>query len=164
MSAQRGNDYGSYGGRWPAIVREYDADTRLCRVEIPGITDGADPLPNAEIEYGIGDKSIHPGNPDWETEIAVEVGDTVWVAFVAGDSRYPIITGYRNARRDNFTGQRRTWHQENISLEAHFDILLRAIENKLETLSGRITLMAGNEVIVQAAKRVKVVAERIDLN
>ena len=61
--------YGLMQGRYPAIVRSYDQARRTCRVEIPGLTDGADTLPEAEIEY--------------------PVGDTVWIAFIGGDPRYP---------------------------------------------------------------------------
>jgi len=50
-------DYGLMPGRYPAIVRSYNQARRTCRVEIPGLTDGADVLPEAEIEYPIGDKS-----------------------------------------------------------------------------------------------------------
>jgi hypothetical protein len=97
-------------GRYPAIVRSYDPSARQCRVEIPGITDGGDVFPLAEIEYPIGDKSrrgLHT------TEIEILPGDTVWVAFIGGDPRYPIITGYRNPNINNSLDWRR-WHHKNI--------------------------------------------------
>ena len=43
-----GETYGFWPGRYPAIVRGYDAGARMCRVEIPGLTDGGDVLPLAE--------------------------------------------------------------------------------------------------------------------
>ncbi|WP_211441388.1 hypothetical protein [Collimonas humicola] len=100
--------------RLPGIVRSYLAASRECRVEIPGLTDGADVLPLAEIEYPIGDKSRAASHA---TEIEILPGDLVWLAFEGGDPRYPIITGFRNARAGNAIDWRR-WHHANIELTA----------------------------------------------
>jgi hypothetical protein len=100
--------------RIPGIVRSYLAVSRECRVEIPGLTDGADVLPLAEIEYPIGDKSKAASHA---TEIEIVPGDLVWLAFEGGDPRYPIITGFRNARAGNAIDWRR-WHHANIELTA----------------------------------------------
>ena len=81
--------YGLMQGRYPAIVRSYDQARRTCRVEIPGLTDGADTLPEAEIEY--------------------PVGDTVWIAFIGGDPRY------RNPQAGNSVDWRR-YHHKNYEL------------------------------------------------
>ena len=113
-------DYGLMPGRYPAIVRSYNQARRTCRVEIPGLTDGADVLPEAEIEYPIGDKSRAGANT---TEIEMLAGDTVWVAFLAGDPRYPIITGYRNPQAGNSADWRR-WHHANIELVADAEMRL----------------------------------------
>ena len=43
-------EYGLMPGRYPAIVKTYSQARRTCRVEIPGLTDGGDVLPEAEIE------------------------------------------------------------------------------------------------------------------
>lgn len=112
----------TYGGKYPAIVREYDQASRMCRVEIPGITDGADILPQAEIEYPIGDKSR---SGEWETEIEILPGDTVWVMFVGGDPRYPLITGWRNPAVGNSSDWRR-WHHKNIEVIADDDVRIVA--------------------------------------
>ena len=40
-----GESYGFLPGRYPAIVRGYDAGARMCRVEIPGLTDGGPAVP-----------------------------------------------------------------------------------------------------------------------
>jgi hypothetical protein len=114
-------EYGHLPGRYPAIVRSYDQARRTCRVEIPGLTDGGDVLPEAEIEYPIGDKSR---TGKWETEIEILPGDTVWVSFIGGDARYPIITGWRNPQVGNSLDWRR-WHHANIESEA--DHVLREI-------------------------------------
>ena len=101
---------GRLAGKWPAVVKSYKASERICEVEIPGITDGDEGL-EAQIEYPIGDR------PDGTnaTEIAITKGDLVWIEFIQGDPRYPLITGYRNAKKGNQTGTRR-WQQKQIEL------------------------------------------------
>lgn len=113
-------EYGLMPGRYPAIVKTYSQARRTCRVEIPGLTDGGDVLPEAEIEYPIGDKSRAGANT---TEIEITPGDTVWVAFIGGDPRYPIITGYRNPQAGNSADWRR-WHHANIELIADAEMRL----------------------------------------
>ena len=121
----KSEDYGMLGGRYPAIIKKYDADKRECRVHIDGITDGAEVFPLAEIEYPIGDKSREG---KWETEIEIIEGDTVWVSFIGGDPRYPIITGWRNPQIKNSTKWRR-WHHENIELVADKVVSILADED-----------------------------------
>lgn len=104
--------YGLMQGRYPAIVRSYDQARRTCRVEIPGLTDGTDTFSKAEIEYPVGDKAAHGQYP---TEIEILPGDTVWIAFIGGDPRYPIITGYRNPQAGNSVDWRR-YHHKNYEL------------------------------------------------
>ena len=113
-------EYGLMPGRYPAIVKTYNQARRTCRIEIPGLTDGGDVLPEAEIEYPIGDKSRAGANT---TEIEITPGDTVWVAFIGGDPRYPIITGYRNPQAGNSADWRR-WHHANIELIADAEMRL----------------------------------------
>ena len=113
-------EYGLMPGRYPAIVKTYSQARRTCRIEIPGLTDGGDVLPEAEIEYPIGDKSRAGTNT---TEIEITPGDTVWVAFIGGDPRYPIITGYRNPQAGNSADWRR-WHHANIELIADAEMRL----------------------------------------
>lgn len=103
-----------FAGKYPAVVRSYNAKARTCRVEIPGITDGAELMPVAEIEYPIGDKSRAAAHA---TEIEILPGDLVWVEFIAGDPRYPLITGWRNPGAGNSTGWRRV-HHANIEFTA----------------------------------------------
>ena len=103
----------AYPGRYPAFVDSYDGPSRTCRVRIPGITDGGDVMPVAEIEYPIGDRSkgLQP------TEIEILKDDPVWVAFIGGDPRYPVITGYRNPGAGNSVDWRR-FHHANIEMTA----------------------------------------------
>lgn len=101
-------------GKWPAVVASYDKASRECRVQIPGLTDGGNEALLAEIEYPVGDKSKAGTN---STDILMLPGDDVWVEFLAGDPRYPIITGQRNPQTGNGTDWRR-WHQANIELLA----------------------------------------------
>jgi hypothetical protein len=114
-----------YPGRYPAIVDSYDGPTRTCRVKIPGITDGAEVMPVAEIEYPIGDRS----KGQHQTEIEILKGDSVWVAFMGGDPRYPIITGWRNPSVGNSTEWRR-FHHANIEMTA--DGVFRINADKFE--------------------------------
>ena len=113
-------EYGLMPGRYPAIVKTYNQARRTCRVEIPGLTDGGDVLPEAELEYALGDRSRSGTNT---TEIEITPGDTVWVAFIGGDPRYPIITGYRNPQSGNSADWRR-WHHANIELIADAEMRL----------------------------------------
>lgn len=138
------SNYGFMDGRYPAIVRSYDQARRTCRVEIPGLTDGADVLPEAEIEYPIGDKSRNGTNP---TEIEITAGDTVWISFIGGDPRYPIITGYRNPRTGNSVNWRR-FHHANIELLG----------------DSTIRIAVGSSEILIKPDSIKVTAGRIDLN
>ncbi|MFA5920131.1 MAG: hypothetical protein WC856_02420 [Methylococcaceae bacterium] len=137
------NNNTAYGGRYPAIVKTYDPVTRTCRIDIPGITTGADSLLLAEIEFPIGDKSR---NGVWQTEIEILPEDTVWVAFINGDSRYPIITGYRNPQVGNSVDVRR-WHHKNIDLNATLD------------LTGE-----GTNIILTASTKVTIVAPTVEIN
>lgn len=130
--------YGSLSGRYPAIVRSYDAASRTCRVSIPSITDGSDDLPIAEIEYAIGDKSRSGANA---TEIEILPGDTVWVAFITGDARYPIITGYRNPKGGNDVAYRRIHH-------ANIEAVAEAVMNLIA--GGALLVKSGASVTVQA--------------
>ena len=131
-------DYGFMPGRYPAIVKSYSQSRRTCRVEIPGLTDGGDVLPEAELEYSIGCKSR---NGDFATEYEILPGDTVWVAFIGGDSRYPIVTGYRNPQSGNSVDWRR-FHHRNMELLA--DRLMNFIAG------GDLLVKSGTHVTVQA--------------
>lgn len=137
-------EYGLMPGRYPAIVKTYSQARRTCRVEIPGLTDGGDVLPEAEIEYPIGDKSRAGANT---TEIEITPGDTVWVAFIGGDPRYPIITGYRNPQAGNSADWRR-WHHANMELLA--DTLMK--------------LIAGSDVLIKSGTHVTVQAPKVTVD
>jgi hypothetical protein len=136
----RNNNYGNYRGRFPAVVKKYDAEKRMCRVEIPGITgDSSDieSLPWAEIEYPIGDKSrkIPP------TEIDIIPDDPVWVDFINADQRYPIITGWRNPRRGNSEDWRR-WRHDNVEIIARDAIRLVCGTSSIEIYPDHIWIDA----------------------
>lgn len=111
--------------RWPGEVVSYDGPTRLCRVRIEGVTDGSAELPQATIQYPIGDR------PE-ETEIDIRPGDLVWLAFEAGDARFPIITGYRTPREGNSIDWRRLFHA-NIELTATGVLRLNATNIQLNS-------------------------------
>lgn len=121
-------------GEWPAVVRQYDGDRREVRVEIPGLADGAEELPVAQIRYPIGDKSHH-------TEIRILDGDPVWIVFERGDPRRPIITGYRNPNEGNVVKYRR-FHHENIETDAD--------ETQKHTAGKTYTVDAGTDINIKA--------------
>ena len=137
-------------GRWPAIVQEIDRGRREVRVEIPGVTDGAEELPIAEIEYPIGDKSEH-------TEIRFVVGDRVWVDFINGDPRWPIITGFRTKHTGNEVGWRR-WHHDNIESEADTDQTHGAGNDFAMSAGSDFGIDAGNDFGVDAGNNAELVA------
>lgn len=145
-------EYGIMPGRYPAIVKTYSQTKRTCRVEIPGLTDGGDVMPEAEIEYPIGDKSKSGAH---STEIEIVPGDTVWVAFIGGDPRYPIITGWRNPQTGNSTDWRR-WHHANMELLADTLMKLIAGGNFLIKSGATVTVEAGAELNVTAIGSVTV--------
>jgi hypothetical protein len=132
----------NYPGLRPGIVRGYDPISRMCPVEIPGITDGATEFPLAEIQYTIGDKSANSAH---NTEIEILAGDPVWIMFENGDERFPIITGYRNPRSGNPSGTRR-WHHANIELVADTLIHFQAPNITMDTQT--LTINASTQVIV----------------
>jgi len=118
-----------YPGLYPGIIKSYDAPSRQARVRVAGITDGGGEYPVAEIKYPIGDKSKN-------TEIEILPGDAVWVQFIGGDPRYPIIDGYRNPSSSNSVGTRH-WHHANINFSA---------EDILELSAGTIKLIGNVQV------------------
>lgn len=126
----------------PGFVESYDQGTRLCRVRIPGLTDGADVFPQAMLCYPIGDKSEH-------TDIRILAGDRVWLDFVNGDPRFPIIVGFRPKETDNAIAWRRLHHQ-NIELQADSDIKVLATGGTVEVLSNGQTKVTASEVLIVA--------------
>ncbi|SER35719.1 MULTISPECIES: hypothetical protein [Pseudomonas] len=104
--------------RWPAVVVSYDRDARTCEIVAEGLTDGAGSHLIAEIEQSLGDRS-----PD--TEIRILPGDPIWIDFLAGDPRYPIITGFRSRNLSNMIGTRH-WEHENFTIIADETIVLKA--------------------------------------
>lgn len=107
-------------GRYPGVIESVDYDLRQVRISVPGMTTSAENWLLAEVEYPLGSRS----SGQYPTEIEILPGDKVWLAFIGGDSRYPIVTGYRNPNAGNNLGWRR-WHHANIELLA--DETLRII-------------------------------------
>lgn len=128
-------------GLIPGVVREYLADSRECRVEIPGMTDGATEMLLAQIMQSIGDVSE-------KTEIEILPGDRVWIEFECGDQRFPIIVGYRAKNVGNRLQWRR-WHHQNVEVLAD-DVL------QLVTPKGKVRISGGGDDIeVAAASRIR---------
>jgi hypothetical protein len=118
--------------RWtPGVVESFDEATKLARVRFDGALDGAEELPEAQLNYPIGDKSHH-------TDIRMLPGDLVWLDFIGGDPRYPIILGYRPKETGNATGVRRMHHAK-MEFVADSDMLLSGA-------SGTVTISAGTKI------------------
>lgn len=114
MTDKPGN-YGYLPGKYPAVVKSYDKTTRTCKVEIPGLTDNADTLMTAEICYPVGFRA--DSAQQYPTEIEILPEDKVFVEFLGGDARNPLIVGARTGKTGNSVDFRRI-HHANIELLA----------------------------------------------
>jgi hypothetical protein len=156
-------------GRYPGEVKMVLQDTRQCRVAIPGLTDGSEVWLLAEIEYPVGSRS----RGEYPTEIEILPGDLVWLSFIGGDPRYPVITGYRNANTGN-SGDWRRWHHANIEILADDTLRLTTTDgNHQVTLSesgvtiitsGDAMIQAGGDVMIQAGGQVAVDGATVVVN
>lgn len=134
----------------PGFIRSVDRDRREVRVEIPPFTDGAAEWPIAEIEYPIGDDSRN-------TEIRLVKDCPVYVEFLAGDPRRPLITGYRNPNTGNEVGTRR-WAHDNFEINADKVFTVNAGE-KIALVVGSTSITLTPELIEQLATALKIKAE-----
>jgi hypothetical protein len=134
----------SLGGIYPAVIKSYNHATRTCKIAIEGFTNGAEEELEADLNYPLGDKSKQ-GN--YTTEIEILANDLVWVMFINGDARYPLVTGYRNPQTGNSADWRR-WHHKNIEL----------------TADEKIVLKIGSSTIEMTNSNVKINGSKIDLN
>lgn len=149
----------NFVGKYPAVVKSYSQATRECRVEIPGITDGGNVLPNAEICYPIGDKSVHGS---YATEIEILPGDKVWVEFLAGDPRYPIIVGYRNPTIGDSANWRRI-HHKNIEQLGDEKIRIAVGQSQLVLTPDSILIEIGGSKIELNSSSISEVSAAIGL-
>nr|DAV81115.1 MAG TPA: baseplate protein [Caudoviricetes sp.] len=106
-------------GFFPGVVASYDKAKRLVTVTIPGLADT--PVP-AELMYSLGDRAT-PIASGLATEIEIVPGDHVWLQFIGGDSRYPLVVGFRNPQAGNRVDWR-AWHHKNIMLKADEEIII----------------------------------------
>jgi hypothetical protein len=133
----------------PGFIRIVDRERREVRVEIPPFTDGASELPIAEIEYPIGDDSQN-------TEIRLVVGRGVWIEFIAGDPRRPLITGYRNPNTGNVIGTR-CWNHDNFEINADEVFTVNA-GAKIALIVGGTSIILTPESIAQLATALSIKA------
>lgn len=150
---------GLLAGKWPAVIARYDPDSRTCVITIPGQTDGAEGELIAEIEYPIGDKSRHATM----TEIEILPGDLVWVEFIQGDPRYPLITGWRNPTIGNSKDWRR-WHHANIELLIDSEMRTVSQGTIYEEAKTSITLKVGGSTLVMDGSSITLTSGTINLN
>jgi hypothetical protein len=123
-------------GLLPAFVdavTDADRAERMYSVRIPGLTDGGGVLPRATVLNPLGDKSEH-------TEIRIKPGDRVWLAFEDGDTRYPVIVGYRPKQQENAMDWRRFEHA-NFQFNA---------DNVFEVISGTQVHVKSPNVTLEA--------------
>lgn len=130
-------------GLMPAEVESIDRERRIARVRIPGLTDGATELPEAQFCNPVGDKSEH-------TEIRILPGDRVWLAFEGGDPRYPVIVGYRPRNQENGVDWRR-FHHANFQFDADMQFVINA---------EKVTINA-KTVIANASEKATVVSPKV---
>ena len=131
--------------KYPAVVMSYDANTRLAKIKLEPLDDGADTQLDADLLYPLGDKS--------NTAIEVLAGDFVWVEFEQGDPRYPIIVGYRNKRTGNDDTTRRYHHHGN------FEILA----DNLIKIKGNVKVIIESETVEVIATTVNVTASNTNI-
>jgi len=134
--------------RKAAIIRGYNAQTRRVKVEILGLTEGAEEFPEAELEYPLGDDT---------TETEIRLRPLVWVDFINDDMRYPIVTGNRCKNAGNDTEWRRFKH-ENIQLEAFQDMVLTVGNNLEITVQGTTSINGTGDVTIESGATVLVKA------
>jgi phage baseplate assembly protein gpV len=120
----------------PAIIKSYDPDRRTVRISVPGMTDGADMLPEAQICYSIGD--------DYNfTEIQINTGIPVWIDFIGGDPRFPLVIGWRTPQEGNANGWRK-WRHANIEAIAQQVLkLIAGSEMQFQVGGSTVTIVDG---------------------
>lgn len=129
----------------PGVITEYLAEQRRVRVMIPPLTDGASKGLLADVLYSLGDKAKDGA----ATEVRIKAGDKVWVDFIGGDPRYPIVVGYRPDVLNNSTAWRR-WEHENLEWLADKVANIIAGTNITARANQAITIDAGSTVVVKA--------------
>lgn len=129
----------------PAFVVSYNQAARTCTVRVPY----SDETPVAEFCYPMGDKSEH-------TEIEILEGDRVWLAFINGDQKYPVIMGYRPKRKGNAPGWRK-YHHQNIELNAAQDVKVIVGGDYEVTVTGEADITADGDVLIESSSKVTLV-------
>lgn len=137
-------------GLMPAEVDSIDREKRIARVRIPGLTDGATELPEAQFCNPVGDKSEH-------TEIRILPGDRVWLAFEGGDPRYPVIVGYRPKNQENGVDWRR-FHHANFQFDADDQFIINA---KTVTVNAEKVIVNAKQVEANASEKATVVSPEV---
>jgi hypothetical protein len=133
---------------YPATVDSYDAVKRTVRIAIPPLTYGAQELPEAVISYPIGDKSDH-------TELRILRGDKIWVQFINGDPRYPIVIGYRATETGN-ANEWRKFHHANFRFDA-------ITGDFVVVAAGSVRIEAASNITIKAGANIRLEAVSVDI-
>lgn len=128
------------GNYIPGFIVSYDGNTRRARVSIPGITDGCEVFPEADFVYAIGFRTE-------DTELRILPGDRVWLDFVNGDPRYPMITGYRTLGTDNLIDIIRI-RQTFIEFIADQSMLLKATAGDVLVQAGTTLTLRCSSIVL----------------
>lgn len=124
----------------PAVIHSYDLARREIRVTMAETEGSEEPL-IAELMYPLGADSRY-------TDIYLEPGMPVWVEFLNGDPRHPLVVGNRTVRKGNDMTTRRQRHANfEFNADQRFDVNTETAEVQA---GESVTIQAGNSVTIQA--------------
>lgn len=135
---------------------EDNRESRIIRVSFSPYTDGASEWPEAQMCYPMGDDSDN-------TEIRIVTGKPVWLAFLGGDPRCPIIMGARPIQSGNEQSTRR-WNHDNFELNADQDYTLNAGQTITLQAGQQINLVVGGSTVTVTPDSVSIKSGTINLN
>lgn len=147
--------------KWPAFIHSYDLERREIAVTMPQTEGGEVPLV-AELMYPLGADSRY-------TDIYLEPGMPVWVEFIGGDPRFPLVVGNRTVRTGNNLTTRRQRH-DNFEFNAvkRFDVNtetaeVQAVKTVTIQAGEAITLLVGGTKLELTAEQIEQVAKLVKI-
>lgn len=115
--------------------------------------------------YPLGDKPKPVGNAGKNggkaTEIEIMKGDAVWIEFIRGDPRYPLITGHRCTNVGNTFDTRRFNHKKielvaetNLRLVVGDDTFIEVKSNQVEITTPKLIINGAIEIKGEVVQKV----------